>query len=174
VTHLSDADVVAIRRRSHAVIIAGQALAGIGMGATFSAAALLATDLSGSPAWSGTATTLSTLGAAAAAQQSGGKVSVIWVDTDGCVSAAQYCNVFLTSVMKGMEGAVKDATLKAKGGPLTGGYLGTLENNGTALAPFHEFDSKVPADVKTELDQIKTDIASGTIKITSPSQPKAS
>jgi len=66
-THLTDADVVAIRRRSNAVIIAGQALAGIGMGATFSAAALLATDLSGSPAWSGTATTMSTLGAAAAA-----------------------------------------------------------------------------------------------------------
>ena len=28
---------------------------------------------------------------AAAAQASGGKVSVIWVDTDGCVSAPQYC-----------------------------------------------------------------------------------
>lgn len=64
---LSDADVARIRRRSHAVIISGQALAGIGMGATFSAAALLATQLSGSPAWSGTATTMSTLGAAAAA-----------------------------------------------------------------------------------------------------------
>ena len=64
---LSDDDVTRIRRRSHAVIIAGQALAGIGMGATFSAAALLATELSGSPAWSGTATTMSTLGAAAAA-----------------------------------------------------------------------------------------------------------
>ena len=49
---LTDDDVARIRRRSHAVIIAGQALAGIGMGATFSAAALLATALSGSPAWS--------------------------------------------------------------------------------------------------------------------------
>jgi len=66
-TALTDDDVARIRRRSHAVIIAGQALAGIGMGATFSAAALLATELSGSPAWSGTATTMSTLGAAAAA-----------------------------------------------------------------------------------------------------------
>lgn len=66
-TLLSDADVVRIRRRSHAVIIVGQALAGVGMGATFSAAALVATQLSGSPAWSGTAATMSTLGAAAAA-----------------------------------------------------------------------------------------------------------
>jgi MFS family permease len=64
---LSDTDIVRIRRRSHAVIIAGQVLAGVGMGATFSAGALIATQLSGSPAWSGTASTLSTLGAAIAA-----------------------------------------------------------------------------------------------------------
>lgn len=64
---LTDDDVARIRRRSQAAIIAGQALAGIGMGATFSAGALLATQLSGSEAWSGTSVTLSTLGAAAAA-----------------------------------------------------------------------------------------------------------
>ncbi len=33
------------------------------------------------------------------------------------------------------------------------------------MAPFHDFDSKVPADVKTELDQIKADIISGKITI---------
>jgi MFS family permease len=66
-TALTDEDVVRIRRRSHVAIISGQALAGVGMGATFSAGALLATQLSGSPAWSGTSVTLSTLGAAAAA-----------------------------------------------------------------------------------------------------------
>ncbi|HWH98344.1 MAG TPA: MFS transporter [Pseudolysinimonas sp.] len=66
-TALTDEDVARIRRRSRAAIISGQVLAGVGMGATFSAGALLATQLSGSPAWSGTATTLSTLGAAAAA-----------------------------------------------------------------------------------------------------------
>ena len=64
---LTDADVARIRRRSRVAIISGQSLAGIGMGATFSAGALLATQLSGSPAWSGTSVTASTLGAAAAA-----------------------------------------------------------------------------------------------------------
>ena len=54
----------------------------------------------------------------------------------------------------------------------TGSYIGDLKNGGTSLAPFHNFDSKVPADVKSELDQIKADIISGKIKITSPSQPK--
>jgi MFS family permease len=67
VTTLTDEDVVRIRRRSHVAIISGQALAGVGMGATFSAGALLATQLSGSTAWSGTSVTLLTLGAAAAA-----------------------------------------------------------------------------------------------------------
>ena len=35
-----------------------------------------------------------------------GKVAVIWVDTDGCVSAPQYCPVFLTSVAKGLTDSV--------------------------------------------------------------------
>ncbi len=48
------------------------------------------------------------LGSGAAAQASGGKVSVIWVDTDGCVSAQQYCSVFLTSVIKNLADAVLD------------------------------------------------------------------
>jgi len=115
------------------------------------------------------------LGAAAAAKESGGKVSVIWVDTDGCESASQYCDVFLTSVTKGIAGAVQTTVeAAAKGQQLTGSYLGTLQNNGTGLAPFHQFDSKVPAELKAELEQIKQDIIAGKIKITSPNQPKSS
>jgi basic membrane protein A len=113
------------------------------------------------------------LGAAAAAQESGGKVSVIWVDTDGCVSAQQYCGVFLTSVVKGISGAVQQAVDTAsKGQALTGGYLGNLQNNGTGLAPFHQFESKVPAALQSELNTVKTQIEGGQITITSPSQPK--
>ena len=44
----------------------GQVLSGIGMGQTLSVGALLATDLSGSPGWSGMAATLATLGSASA------------------------------------------------------------------------------------------------------------
>ena len=47
------------------------------------------------------------LGAAAAAQAAGGNVNVIWVDTDGCVSAAQYCKYFLSSVTKNLAGSVQ-------------------------------------------------------------------
>jgi basic membrane protein A len=112
------------------------------------------------------------LGAGAAAQASGGKANVIWVDTDGCVSAAQYCQFFLTSVTKNLSDSVKEYVTKAASGSFpTGSYIGTLDNSGTGLAPFHDFDSKVPADLKTELKTVQADITSGKIKITSPSQP---
>lgn len=113
------------------------------------------------------------LGSGAAAQASGGKVSVIWVDTDGCVSAQQYCSVFLTSVTKNLAKAVSTYVAAAAAGNYpTGSYIGTLANDGTGIAPFHDFDSKVPATLKSDLDTIKAGIISGKIAITSPSVPK--
>ncbi len=115
------------------------------------------------------------LGTAAAAQASGGKYAVVWVDQDGCEAAKQYCSTFLTSVVKNIRDAVKEAAVKgAKGETLsaTPGYLGTLENNGVSLAPYHDFDSKIPADLKGEVDKLKQDIIAGTVKVTSPNQPK--
>ncbi|MEN3612537.1 BMP family ABC transporter substrate-binding protein [Plantactinospora sp. ZYX-F-223] len=114
------------------------------------------------------------LGTTAAAQASGGKYSVIWVDVDGCQSTPN-CPALMTTVVKNITDAVKDAVVTAaKGEKLAHdpGYLGTLANNGVSLAPYHEFDSKVPAELKAEVDKIKTDISSGAIKVTSASQPK--
>lgn len=56
-----------LQRKVVGVLIAGQILGGIGMGATLSLGALLAAQLSGSSAWSGMAATMSTLGAAVVA-----------------------------------------------------------------------------------------------------------
>jgi basic membrane protein A len=112
------------------------------------------------------------IGALQAAKASNGNVNAIWVDVDGCVSAEQYCPQIMTSVYKGMDVAVFDAIKAAKDGSFSNEpYVGTLENNGTGLAPFHEFESKVPAELTTELDTIKADIISGKIKIESKSQP---
>ncbi|HEV7204016.1 MAG TPA: BMP family ABC transporter substrate-binding protein [Jatrophihabitans sp.] len=113
------------------------------------------------------------VGAATAAQASGGKANAIWVDTDGCVSVAQYCKYFLTSVTKNLADSVQKYVEAAATGTFpTGSYIGNLSNNGTGLAPFHDFDAKVPASLKSQLDTVKQDIISGKIKITSPSQPK--
>ncbi|HEX5540700.1 MAG TPA: BMP family ABC transporter substrate-binding protein [Micromonospora sp.] len=114
------------------------------------------------------------LGTAAAAQAAGGKYAVIWVDVDGCESAAQYCSTFLTTVVKNIPGAVEEAVLKgAKDEKLDSspGFVGTLANDGVSLAPYHEFDSKVPAELKAEVEQLKQDIIAGTIKVESPAQP---
>ena len=114
------------------------------------------------------------LGAGAAAAKSGGKVSVIWVDTDGCVSAAQYCQYFLTSVTKGLASAVTTYLNQASSGTFpTGNYVGTLANGGTGLADYHDFASKVPAQLQSEVKQVQADIQSGAITLTSPNQPKS-
>ncbi|HEX5402358.1 MAG TPA: BMP family ABC transporter substrate-binding protein [Pseudonocardiaceae bacterium] len=113
------------------------------------------------------------LGSAGAAQASGGKAVIIWVDSDGVVSAPQYSSVFLSTAFKNVDNAVQKAVTDSSGGTFaTSDYIGTLANGGVGLSPFHDFDSKVDPALKSELDQIKQDIISGTIKITSPSQPK--
>jgi basic membrane protein A len=113
-------------------------------------------------------------GAVSAAAASNGAVSVMWVDVDGCVSLPQDCKYFLTSVTKNLSGAVTAYVTKAASGSFpTGSYIGTLANEGTGLAPFHDFDSKVSSDIKSQLADVAAKIKDGTIKIKSPSQPSA-
>jgi basic membrane protein A len=52
----------------------------------------------------------------------------------------------------------------AAGTAFTGdAYMGTLANDGTGLAPFHEFEGKVSADVVSKLDELKAGIIDGSI-----------
>lgn len=112
------------------------------------------------------------LGTASAAQASAGRLSVIWVDVDGCESAAQYCSAFLSTVYKNIPDAVQKGVEDASGGRLRGGSsIGTLKNGGTGLSPFHFYENKVPTELKTELKQVQSDIESGKIAIESKAQP---
>lgn len=61
------ASLVPLQTRVVRVLVLGQILGGLGMGATLSIGAVLATEISGSEAWAGAAATGSTLGAALAA-----------------------------------------------------------------------------------------------------------
>jgi basic membrane protein A and related proteins len=109
------------------------------------------------------------LGAAKAVQNANAaagsdKVNMLWVDTDGCISAAQYCKYFISSVTKGIQSAVKAAVLSAANGTFKGGnYVGDLTNGGVVLSPFHDFSSQVPSSLQSELNTIKQDIISGKI-----------
>jgi basic membrane protein A and related proteins len=110
------------------------------------------------------------LGAAKAVQNADNaagtqKINMMWVDTDGCISAAQYCKYFITSVEKGIQAAVKGSVLSAANGTFKGGtYVGTLANGGVTLAPFHDFATKVPAPLQAELKSLEQQIISGAIK----------
>jgi basic membrane protein A and related proteins len=90
---------------------------------------------------------------------------VIWVDTDGCVSVADDCDLFLTSIMKNMDVAVRDVTLEAADGNFEGGlYTGTLENDGVALGPYNEFEDQVPDELKSAVDDLRQQIIDGEIE----------
>jgi len=114
------------------------------------------------------------LGAAKEAQSTG-KADIIWVDSDGYESAPQYKDVFLTSVLKKIDVAVKDTIGETIDGNFSNKeYIGTLENEGTGLAPFHDFEGQVPQELKDQLEQMGQGIIDGSIEITSPNQPGAS
>jgi basic membrane protein A len=90
----------------------------------------------------------------------------IGVDTDQSLSLPEYAKALLTSAQKVIDVAVLDTFKKNAGGDLGGeNYVGTLANGGVGIAPFHDLDSVVPANVKTAVVQLKADIASGTVKI---------
>ncbi len=111
------------------------------------------------------------LGAAAAAEADG-NVKIIWVDSDGYESAAQYGPLFLTSVIKRIDTAVEDAATEAMSGDFTSEpFVGTLENEGVGIAPFHDFEDEVPQELKDQLDTLREGIVSGDIVVESPSTP---
>jgi basic membrane protein A len=90
----------------------------------------------------------------------------IGVDTDQALSLPQYSKALLTSAQKVIDVAVLD-TIKANANGKTGGdnYVGTLANGGVALAPFHDFDSQISADLKAGIDALKGKIADGSVKV---------
>lgn len=61
---IQDEELAKIQARTVRTLSIGQALGGFGFGSTLSVGAIMATELSGSAAWSGAAATLSTLGSA--------------------------------------------------------------------------------------------------------------
>lgn len=108
------------------------------------------------------------LGAAAAVKEAG-NAYIIGVDSDWYESAPDYKSITITSVLKGIAASVKDVISAAKDGKFSSEpYVGTIANGGVDLAPFHDLDSMVPANVKAEVAELKKQIADGSLKIESP------
>ncbi|MBI3243926.1 MAG: BMP family ABC transporter substrate-binding protein, partial [Chloroflexi bacterium] len=113
------------------------------------------------------------LGSAAAIKERGGGVMMIGVDTDQYVSAPEYKEIMLSSVLKHLELSVLEASKAVAGGSFAGGtYVGNLANDGVGLAAFHDFDSAVSQELKDELAAVQQDIIDGKIAVSTFSSLK--
>jgi basic membrane protein A len=94
------------------------------------------------------------------------KSKVIWVDTDGFVSANKYRSVLLTSVMKGLGNSVKSVINDVEANKFTNSaYVGTLKNGGTTIAPYHDLIRQVPSALRKEVTALRTGIINGKISV---------
>jgi basic membrane protein A and related proteins len=103
-----------------------------------------------------------------AIKDSGKDIAMVGVDADLTETDSANAGLFLTSILKGMKVATADVVKDtSKSGFDATPYLGTLENKGVGIAPFHDFESKVPSELQGELDSIHDQIVSGDIKVQS-------
>jgi len=104
------------------------------------------------------------LGSAAACKERG--TMLIGVDYDWYITAPEFKETYLTSIVKKMDVTVFDAVLAVADGTFKGGtYVGTLKNGGVGITSFHDFDAKVPAKLKAEIEQAQADLIAGTITV---------
>jgi basic membrane protein A len=99
-----------------------------------------------------------------AAAKENGKWGV-GVDVDQYFTLPNEKDILITSCMKRLDNAVYgvvDTVLKDQfpGGSV---YVGSLENNGVGLAPYHDYEDQIPDELKAEVNQILEGIKSGTI-----------
>ena len=111
------------------------------------------------------------LGTAKACQDN--KAIFIGVDADQFLTIPGIGDTILTSAVKKVDVAVFDTVKKAADGQLQGGadVLYGLKEDGVGLAPYHDWDTKIPADVKAAVEKAKTDIVAGTVTV--PTTPPA-
>jgi basic membrane protein A len=98
------------------------------------------------------------------------EIALVGVDSDAYETAPDLKDLFLTSVLKGIDAGVEDVVTTAAEGEFDATpYVGTLENGGVDIAAFHDFESKVPAELTGEIETIKAGIIDGSITVESPS-----
>lgn len=105
------------------------------------------------------------LGSAAVCKETG-NCKIIGVDADMFVTAPEYKEVVLTSVLKLIDVAVFNTIKDEVDGKFTGGtVVYTIADGGVDIAPFHDFDSQVPAELKTALEAAKAALIDGSLTV---------
>ena len=106
--------------------------------------------------------------AAAAIRDSGREIALLGVDADVFETDPTVGDLLLTSIRKGIDVATYDAVLAAGEGNFdVTPYIGTLENEGVGIADYHDWASKVPADLDSAVQELKAAIISGEVTVSS-------
>lgn len=101
------------------------------------------------------------LGTAASAEERGG-VYIVGVDADWALTNPQYAAITLTSVLKNMDITTLNAIKGVIDGSFAGGVtVGTLENGGVGLAPFHGLANMISAELQAELNDVAAKLIAG-------------
>ncbi len=88
----------------------------------------------------------------------------IGVDVDQFLSYPDVDSCLITSAEKHLDLAVKTAITGMVQGSFQAGIITfDITNNGIGLAPFHNFDSQISADVKAKMQDIQAKLKSGAI-----------
>lgn len=93
-------------------------------------------------------------------------IALIGVDADAYETAPDLKDLFLTSILKGVGTGVEDVTNAAGAGDFSAEpFVGTLDNDGVGIAPFHDFEDVVDPALSGELDTIRAGIIDGSIEV---------
>ena len=107
-------------------------------------------------------------GALTAIADSGKDVALVGTDADLFETDPNTQDVVITSILKNMKKSTYEALMQSAEGELDfTPYIGTLEDDGVGLAPFHNFEDKVSDTVADELEQVKAGIIDGSIPVAS-------
>lgn len=107
------------------------------------------------------------LGSSALAMELGAdKLKIIGVDVDWFETVPEHRPVLLTSILKHMDITTFEVIKQAMEGTFKGGVVvGTLATDGVGIAPFHDLDAEVSAELKSELEAIRKGIVDGSISV---------
>ena len=103
-------------------------------------------------------------GALLAAKES--NLLAIGADVDQYNTYPEVKDALISSAQKNVDAAVYNYLKTVADGSVKAGIrTATLQNGGVGLAPFHDWDSKIPADLKAQIQKASDGIKDGSIRI---------
>ncbi len=102
------------------------------------------------------------------AERASSGIAAIGVDTDQYETVPEAQAVLMSSAVKIIDQGVADLLMEESMGTLEGGNV----NGHVGVAPYHDFDSKVSAEIKAQIDELNKQLEDGSLKTNvAPAKP---